>query len=219
MIQSLDKNSLTRLVARQLFNLLPDLEINEERLHPYTQKALDRTMYCFSKVKNKYFFDGNQTLFNHLHTDQYAMFLYYLSNTIWREENDAALAGRVYFLNRAMHALDVFYEVHLPDVFLLVHPVGTVLGRGQYHDYFVAYQRVTVGGNNDFKYPIIGKGVVMYGGSALIGNCSTGENCLISAGTIVREREIPDDVVVFEKNSDIVFKKTRRSVMERYFRC
>jgi serine O-acetyltransferase len=216
MIQSLDTTSLGRFVADQINNLLPDSALKSEILCPFIKKAVERTEHCFSKINNKYFFDGTQVRFNHLNTDQYAMFLYFLSNTIWQEVNDVQLASRVYYLNKVLNGLDVFYEVKLPDIFLFVHCIGTVLGRAEYNDYFVVYQRATVGGNNR-EYPHLGKGVVMYGNSALIGKCKIGDNCFISYGTIVIEKDIPPDMVAFGRHPDISYKQTKKTVIERFF--
>lgn len=217
MIQSLDTTTLAKYVAQQLNNLLPDFDISGDVLYPFVKKAIERTEYCFSKINIKYFFDGNNVRFNHLNTDQYAMFLYYLSNTIWAEEKDDIMAGKVYYLNKALNGFDAFYEVILPDIFILTHPVGTVLGRGNYSDYFVAYQRVTIGGNTELDYPTLGKGVAMYGGSAVIGKCNIRNGCSISFGTIVMERDIPPNMVVFGNHPDIAYKRASKSPIERYF--
>jgi len=218
MIQSLDTNTLTEYISKQLNNLFPDEEIAPDIMSPFVKRALERTEYCFSKVNIKYYFDGKNVLFNHLNTDQYAMFLYYLSNTIWAEEKDEIMAGKVYYLNKTLNDLDAFYEVKLPDIFILTHPVGTVLGRGNYSDYFVAFQRITIGGNTELDYPTLGRGIAMYGGSAVIGKCNIGDGCLISFGTIIMERNVPSNMVVFGKHPDISYKKTRKNVMELYFR-
>ena len=138
MIQSLGITTLSRYVAKQLNNLLPDVEVKSQVLDSFVSKAIERTEYCFSKINNECFFDGRNVRFDHLHTDQYAMFLYYLSNTIWRQEKDEILAGKIYFLNKALNGLNIFYKVALPDIFLLFHCVGMVLGRAEYKDYFVA---------------------------------------------------------------------------------
>jgi len=217
MIQSLNLSKLISFVSKQISNLFPDCETKESHLDFFIKKAIKRVEYCFSKINIKYFNDGKNIYFNHLNSDQYASFLYYLSNTIWEESKDEKLASKVYYLNKALHAVDIFYEVELPDIFLLTHPVGTVLGRGKYSNYFVAYQRVTVGSNMKSEYPTIGKGVAMYGGSALIGNCVVSNNCLISIGTIVMDTNIPPEMVVFGKYPDIKWKKTKKSVIERYF--
>jgi serine O-acetyltransferase len=41
---------------------------------------------------------------------------------------NTTLADRIYYLNKALNGLDLFYEVEMPDVFYLDHPVGTVIG-------------------------------------------------------------------------------------------
>ena len=68
MIQSLDTTTLTKYVAQQLNNLLPDFDVNGDVLYPFVKKAIERTEYCFSKINIKYFFDGGNVFFNHLNT-------------------------------------------------------------------------------------------------------------------------------------------------------
>ncbi|MCD4722144.1 MAG: hypothetical protein K8S13_20115 [Desulfobacula sp.] len=216
-VQSLNTESLAQYVTKQINFNFPDRVIPVGELIFFMKTALQRTEYCFSKINIKYFFNGKHVFFNHLNTDQYAVFLYYLSNTIWNEISDEKLASKVYYLNKALHSLDIFYEIKLPDIFLLVHSVGTVLGRGDYQDNLVVYQRVTVGADKNDKYPVLGKGVTMYGGSAVIGDCRIGNNCLVSMGTIVMDKDIPDNMVVFKRNSQILYKTTKKSVIERYF--
>ena len=217
MIQSLGITTLSRYVAKQLNNLLPDVEVKSQVLDSFVSKAIERTEYCFSKINNECFFDGRNVRFDHLHTDQYAMFLYYLSNTIWRQEKDEILAGKIYFLNKALNGLNIFYKVALPDIFLLFHCVGMVLGRAEYKDYFVAFQNATVGANKDRVYPSLGEGTMMCASSAVIGNCKIGDNCLVSINTVVMERDVPPNMVVFGKYPDIAYKRTKTSVIERYF--
>jgi serine O-acetyltransferase len=70
-------------------------------------------------------------------------------------------------------------------VFAVQHPVGTVLGRASYSDFFICYHNCTVGANLDNDYPSFGRGVVMYGGSRVIGRTSVGDNTFVSTGAIV----------------------------------
>lgn len=217
MIQSLDNSTLANYISQQINNIFPESEIKPRVLYPFVKKAMARTEYCFSKIITKYFFDGKNTIFNHLNTDQYAMYLYYLSNTVWMEEKDHILASKIYYLNKVLNSLDTFYEVKLPDIFLVSHPVGTVLGRAKYSDYLVIYQRVTVGGNKKLEYPVLGKGIAMYGGSAVIGNCNIGDDCSISYGTVVMDRDIPKHMVVFGNHPDIMYKKANSGSVERFF--
>jgi serine O-acetyltransferase len=62
-----------------------------------------------------------------------------------------------------LHALDAFYE---SSCLAGPHPVGTVLGRAPIQT-FICYHNCTVGTAND--YPSFGRGIVMFGGSRVIG--------------------------------------------------
>jgi len=213
MKMSLQSTVLTTYVSRQINIFFPDQEINDKDLHIYIDKALERIEYCFSHIGLKYFFDGQQARFNHLHTDQYAMFLYFLSNTIYHLGGNPSLSSKIYALNKALHAVDAFYEVELPDIFAFQHPVGTVIGRGKYSNYFFVYQRCSIGANLDDVYPVIGEGVVMFGGSAIIGNCVVGNNCWLSVGTVVMNQNIASNSYVFGHSPHTIVKKAKKNVV------
>ena len=218
MIVSLSKAELTSYVVRQINTLFPDKIVSDESFSLYIERALERVEYCFSHINIKYYFDGEQTRFNHLNTDQYAMFLYFLCNTIHRLEGGPALASKIYALNKSLHAIDAFYEVELPDIFAFQHPVGTVLGRGKYSDYFLVYQRCSIGANLKSEYPTLGEGVVMFGGSGIIGHCTVGDNCWLSAGTLIMSGvNVPANSVVFGTSPGNIIKPTRRSVIRDIF--
>jgi serine O-acetyltransferase len=152
--------------------------------------ALGRLEHCFAHVDNKYFFDGTQSVFSHLHGDQYAMWLYFLGNELHRLGGPSSLCSKLFLLNKALHGCDIFYEVELPEIFLLVHPLATVLGRAQYSDYFVAYQRVGVGSNRDV-YPTFGRHLTLRPGSSVLGACTIGDHCQIAAESLVLDRDLP----------------------------
>lgn len=211
---SLPTEQLAAYVDRQLMHFFPD---GTENTLPYLPRTLERVEHCFSRIRNRYFRDGAETVFSHLHSDQYAMFLYLLSNTVWRSDGNAGLASKVYGLNKALHAADIFYEVELPAVFLLTHPVGTVLGRGHYSDYFVAYQNCTIGSNLNGEYPVFDEGVVVYGGSMVIGGCHLGSNTWVAAGTLLMDRDFSGDQVVFGRHPLVGTRSTQRRVRERFF--
>lgn len=193
---SLTPRDLATYVAAQLNAQFPDpLTVTADDLMPVMPGALARLEHCFAKVDNKYFFDGAQAVFNHLHGDQYAMWLYFLSNELFRQSGDAAICSKLFLLNKALHACDIFYEVALPDVFLLVHPLGTVLGRGDYSDFFVAYQRVSVGSNHDI-FPRFGRHVTLRPGAAVLGNSTVGDKCQIATESLVLDTDIPDNTLV-----------------------
>ncbi len=182
---------LAELLARQLNSGFPDGEsVGAGDLMAAIPSALRRLEFCFAHIENKYFFDGDSSVFDHLHSDQYAMWLYFVSNELFRQSAPATLCKKVFCLNKAMHACDIFYEVELPSIFLLVHPLGTVLGRGHYHDYLLVYQRCGVGSNHDI-YPTLGENVTMRPGSAVLGKSEVGDNCAIATESLLLDRKLP----------------------------
>jgi serine O-acetyltransferase len=214
---SLGPDDLAAYVASQLSAFFPDERVAGADLARAVTGALERAEHCFSNIRRKYFLQNDRTVFDHVNTDQYAMFLYLLSNTLFRMEESPSIAAKVYALNKALHAIDAFYAVELPDIFLFQHPVGTVLGRATYGDYFCAYQRCSVGANLDDAYPTIGRGVVMYGGSAIIGASRIGDNCLLSMGATVMDAEIPSNSVIFGASPELLVKSTKRDVVRDIF--
>lgn len=138
---------------------------------------------------------------------------YRYSRALWLAgDRDGAL--KYYRKNRAEHGCDLYYEVELPNFCRLIHPVGTVLGRATYSDYFVAYNNTSVGSTLDGVRPVIGCGVVLFPGARVLGDAVIGPNCFITANTVVQGREIPANSVVV--GNEIV--KTRRSVIGHFFK-
>ena len=187
---SLGTSELSGYVRGQINNFFPDNKmIQGSELEKYVSASLERVEKCFSKIKNKYFRSESQVLFNHLNGDQYAIFLYFLGNTVYRNDGDLTLASKIYLLNKAFHGLDAFYEVGLPDIFLLVHPLGTVLGRAKYSDYLVVYQRCGVGSNKNI-YPSLGEYVTLHPGASVLGTCKVGNNCSMAAGSLLLDKDL-----------------------------
>ena len=214
-MKRLGKSEFAAYLARQLGHFFPDENVAPSALEPAVGEALERMAYCIARQRGKYFAEGR---FDHLHTDQYAMFLYFVGNSLFRRRDDLALAAKLYALNKALHSIDAFYEVELPDVFLFSHPLGTILGRARYSNYFVVYQHCTVGSNLDGTYPTLGEGVAMYGGSAIIGDCIIGANTALSYGAVVMEENVPANSVVFGRSPSLVVKPARRNVIEARFK-
>jgi serine O-acetyltransferase len=158
-------------------------------------ESLRRLEHCFSNINSPYFFDGKSTVFNHLHGDQYAMWLYILSNQLYNMKAATPVCEKIFLLNKKLHSCDIFYEVVLPSVFLLVHPLGTVLGRGSYSDFFVAYQRCGIGSNNGV-YPVLGSHLTMRPGSSILGSSIVGDNCQVGAEAFIIDDIIPDNSLV-----------------------
>lgn len=184
-------------VLRQINALFPDgrpLRVRDMR-RPLEQ-AVERTAYCFRHVKLPAYEQDGEPRLNHLHSDQYAVFLWFLSNSVWREGGNPAAADKLFYANKALHGLSCMYDTALPDIFLLLHTTGTVLGKAAYSDFFVAAQNVTVGAQHG-QYPAFGRNTALLPGASVIGGCMVGNNVSIGAGASVYCRDIPDRSIVY----------------------
>lgn len=177
--------------------------------------ALERIKSNFEEIDStfKYVWDSDGKLFfNPYNTCEYCVFLYCLSNVLYKcgREKEAAC---VYWLNRIMNQIELFYAVDLPIHFMVEHPLGTVLGRANYGDYFFVNQGVTIGGSDIWSgnpvYPTIGKNVTCCAGSMILGDCHIGDSVVIGAGTIVKNQDVPSNVVVFGESPNLIIKEPK----------
>lgn len=214
---SITKEELTLLCAKQLNNLLMFDETKElETLRRNIEIALKRLEVNFSHNKNKYYSENGKVVFNPFHSGQYSIFLYYLSNTAWKEGDEKKLSDRVYYLNKILNSVDFFYQVELPDIFALDHPTGTVMGRANYSDFFIFSQNTTIGNNNGI-YPTFGKNVALFSGVTIIGDSHIGENCLISANTYIKDTNIPNNSIVFGTSPNLIIKTKPDIYFKEFF--
>lgn len=172
--------------------------------------SLEHCEYCFRHTRNKYYQQEGETYFNPFHSGQYSIFLYFLSRQIYLlSKQHNTLSDRVYYLNKCLNSLDLYYEVEMPSIFFLDHPIGSVLGRAQYGEKFSFSQNCTVG-NNKGIYPIIGENVRMMSGSKVLGNCNIGSNVIISANTYIKDCDIPECSLVFGSSPNLIIKKKEK---------
>lgn len=207
--------SLLDYTCTQLGHFFPsgDALALRRRLEQHLPQALARLAHCIDHVRM-----WPQGQFNYLNSSQYCQYLYYLSNTVWREGQDADTATRLFLLNKALNGIDLFYEIAMPDVFFIGHSVGIVLAKATYGNYLVLYQNSTVGKNHGVA-PVIGEGVVMYANTAIIGRCQVGAGSVLSQGTGVVNRDVPGQCVVYPgADGELVFKAAKRDVLGDIFR-
>lgn len=204
------------LVRRQVRNLFGFRTRQEEKvIDSAVEKALVKCDYCFSHCKNKYYHRDSKTYFNPFHSGQYSIFLYFLGRVVFEDYPDyRTLADRIYYLNKALNAVDLFYEVSLPAIFFVDHPLGSVMGRARYRDFFSFAQNCTVG-NNKGVYPVIGRNVKMMAGSTLLGNCAIGDNVVLAARSYVKDVDIEPCSLVFGVSPNLVIKKRDVSYFSR----
>lgn len=204
---SVSKEELQALLFKQLNNFFlvgkDELSILE-KVQPI---VLDRLCNCTQGVDNKYFIKNDKPYFSPFHSGQYLIFLYYFANECYRQFGpDFQMCDKLYYLNKILHACDIYYEVTLPEVFFLEHPLGTVLGRASYGNHFFAMQGCTVGGNKS-QYPTIGNNVKMYSNSKIIGKSVIGNNVSIAANCYVKDTDVPDNMTVFGVYPNLQIKK------------
>ncbi len=197
---SLARNELLSYTQRQLSTFFPDGHATTLGDHsPTVDTALDRLDRCFRHVSVRRYCENAQTFMNHLYSDHYLMYLWFLSNTLWKENADPVLLNKLYYLNKSLHGFDCVYDTSMPDIFLVFHGSGTVLGKADYSDYFVALQGCTVGAHSG-KYPRLGRGVALAAHSSIIGECIIGNRVSIGSQTGVFKRNVEDDCSIYRKD-------------------
>lgn len=210
MKMSLSKQDLTAFLLRQLETFFPDShKVNEDEISGQLDTALQRVEYCFSKVNNRYFNDQDGVIFNHLNADQYAMFLYFVARALFIRGAEPRVCDKLFQLNRYLHGVDAFYEIELPDIFLFVHPLGTVLGRAKYSNYLLVYQRCSTGSNHDI-FPTLSKYVSLHPGASIIGTCRIGENCKVSVDSTIVDQNLDRDSIFIGNSIDFTIKKSAK---------
>lgn len=223
---SLPKAELKNYVRRQLNSFFPDkYDMKGKDIDAAFDLGLERLENCFSHLTfPAYCSDNGQTFFSHLHADQYAQFLYFFSNSLWKTSENKMICDKLIYLNRILNNFFFSYKGMLPDIFFLGHPVGTILGNAVYNDYLVVFQNVTVNTSQDEDgnpAPVLGKGLFLGAGAKIIGRKKIGDRVSVSVDTVVYDREVANDKVVLTDNEGRTVIKDRKKaecMAQNYFR-
>jgi serine O-acetyltransferase len=219
MILSVTSSELKEYTSRQLNNIFPDNHcVKASDLDNFADTALDRLNFCFSHISFNRYYENGQSKFNHLYTDQYLVYLWFLANTIWKQNGDDRIISKIYYLNKVLHSFDCMYNTSLPDIFLVLHGAGTMLGKATYSDYFLVLQGCTVGSQRG-DYPVLGKGVALTANSSIIGKCNIGNRCTISSRTLLFQKDLADDSTAFVNlnNGALEVKQSFHCYAQQYF--
>lgn len=210
--RSLSDQNLASYLTKQLNTQFPDGNvITVEMVESILPKVMRRIEKCFVHVNNKYFFDGKNAIFSHLHGDQYSMFLYLASNEAWSQGVGNDFAAKIFLLNKALHGIDAYFEIELPEIFLFVHPLGTVLGRAKYSNYFMVYQGCGVGSNHDI-YPHLAEHVTLRPGSFVLGKSNLSRNCTLAAHSLVLDKDVAENTVYIGNPRDFKTKSIEKTL-------
>lgn len=217
---SLSPEGYLKLVRLQSQNIIPD-EIETTIDLEDIKIALKRIETCISNINLKYFMENGHPTFDHLNGDQWCMFLYILSNVLFKREK-LTDATKLFNVNKALFGIDAFYATELPEVFYFCHPLGTILGNAKYGDYLVVYQGVTIGSDLDpdggsAKYPVIGEGCALLANSTIIGDCRIGKNVIFGANSFMRGGVVPDNKVVLGTHPNIKLMDNKYNYRDYYF--
>jgi serine O-acetyltransferase len=216
MIITVGLETLERLVTQQVANnFLLDEPREREVLLAVVSATLPDVEHCFGHVASRYYRnDQGDIFFDPYQTAQYGIFLYFLSRKLWLRGDSTRLAAKVYALNKMLNGCDLFYEVELPPIFSFDHPLGAVMGRATYSDFFRFSQSCCVGNNNG-AYPRLGQYVTLFPYARVIGNCRIGNNVFISHGVYVKDTDIPDNSLVFGSSPNLVIKTRPAEFFQR----
>lgn len=200
---------LTDQLKKQISSFFMFSDLDSRNIEKYVSGALKRSIFCFRHINNKYYDQFRPT-----HSGQYSAFLYFLSHEIFLNDGPNETSEKIYYLNKIMHSLDLFYEVALPSIFFWEHPLGSVLGRARYSDFFTVYQGCTVGGSFDdsgvIHYPEIGSGVTLFSNASILGKCIIGENSIVASHTYLINQDVPANSVVFGQGKNITIKPNKK---------
>jgi len=214
---SLSADDLAIYISKLLNNYFPDSHlVDPAHINEPLPAALERLATCMTGIHRKYFNEGNHVLFDHLNSDHMAMFLYLLGNTTWNQSGSVTIPTKLFKLNKVMNALDLYFSVKMPEVFFLVHPVGSVIGNAHYGNYVAIYQGCTVGAV-DGVYPVFGEGTILYAGATVLGETVCGDNVVFAARSFVINSNIPAHSVVTGAYPHAKISPSRVPVKARMF--
>lgn len=213
-ILNLERSRLAAYVRTQIRQFFPlDDETDLALIDVHLDEALLRLDRCIAQVRM-----WTPGQFDVLHSSQYCIFLYYLSNTIWRREKVRGVCTKLFLLNKALNAIDCFYEIELPEVFFIGHSVGIVLAKASYGNHLVLYQNSTVGKNHG-DAPVLEEGVIMYPNTAIIGRCQVRSRSVIAQGVSVINRDTEVGHIAYQASSGgLVFKRPGHDILADFFR-
>lgn len=223
---SLTEEDLKNYIRQQLWRYFPDkYEFKGDDINKAFVRALERVEYCFSFINNSAYSDSHgETFFSHLHSDQYAQFLYFFSNSLWEISENKPICDKLIYLNKVLNGFFYSYKCKLPDIFFLTHPVGSILGNAHYSDYLVISQNVTINTGESINgdlCPRLGKGLYLAAGAKIIGNETIGDRVSIGVDAVVYNQKIEmDKVVERSTNGNILIRNRRKELCkaQQYFR-
>lgn len=212
-LKGTSREALLDYLCRQLDTFFPDGVSCRGEIERCLNEGLARVGHCIDGVKM-----WEKGRFDYLHSTQYTLFLYYLANTLWRAGGDPRVCAKLFYLNKTLNGIDLFYEIEMPKVFFIGHSVGIVLAKAIYGEFLVLYQNSTVGKNHGVA-PVLGEGVILYPNSAVIGRSRLGDRSFVSQGVTVLNTDTPGACCVYQgPGGTVVTKPPKHDILADFFR-
>ncbi len=221
---SITRNELKEYLSRQLDYFTPDgYKLEGADTESALDLALERLEHCMLHINFRHYSQDGQVNFQHLYSDQYSQFLYFYANSLWKLSQNKPLCDKMIVLNKSLNGILCPYTVELPDIFLFLHPIGTIVGNAVFSDYLVIMQNVTVNfadGSDGLEPLRIGKGVTLSAGCKIIGNKRIGDRSSIGTNTVIYNQEVGDDMIAYtdEKGELRIKRRKKECKAEYYFR-
>ena len=216
MIFAIEKTAILDLVCHQVSNMFTLLPEERDEIEKNFEDVLKAVEGNFNRSANKYYtrtIEGKiNAFFNPFHSVQWMIFLYYLSHVIYVKGSGTMICDKLYYLNKQLNGVDLFYAIELPSIWCAEHPLGSIMGRAHYSNQFYFYQGCTVGGTGflgNEVYPFIEENVCMYSRSSILGNCRIGKNVKIGAGALIKDQDVPDNSIVFGQSPNLIIKENK----------
>ena len=209
------RESLVAYTTAQCASIVPDGREDAFRkaVDGHLDEALERLHRCINGCA-----PWRPDEFNVLQSSQHCIYLYYLSNTIWKRSGETGAPTRLFLMNKAFNGIDLFYEIAMPEVFYIGHSVGIVLAKATYGNHLVLYQNSTVGRHKD-QIPVLGERVVLYPNTAVIGRSVVEDDAVVSQGVSVVNKHVPKGAMAFAgQPGELVFRPRPDDLLSEYFR-
>lgn len=225
MILSMQTIELKEYVSKQLENFFPDHhKLVGQDIDSAFILAIERLENCYKYISvPSYSNNKGETYFSHLHSDQYAQFLYFFSNSLWKISENKPICDKLIFLNRVLNNMFISYKCALPDIFFLGHSIGSIIGNAVYSNFLVVFQNVTINTSTDKTggpAPILGKGLFLGAGAKIIGNQTIGDRVSIGVDAVIYNQKIDHDSVIIRNSLgtvEINSRKKNQCMAQNYF--
>lgn len=190
MIYSVQKDIILTRMFRVLRNFF-ELSSSEEReITLIFSEVLKRISFNFKHVKSSYYKQQGLAYFDHFNADHMTVLYYEFSRACYKNGLES-LATKFFYINKIMHSIDIFYTVEMPNIYLFVHPMGSIIGSGtSFGDRVVIYQGVTLGSNSEGNYPVLKGNNILFSGASCIGSCQLSDGVVLGANAYCVDESI-----------------------------